>query len=115
MSHAEVSPVKVKITRAWSDLAPKLLAFLTGGTAATAVVAVLHTYFGVDIDPALASAIVVVAGTILGYFVKDKAVIDARNVTPGNVAVITAMQAPAGTEANFGAAYPPTSDGRHEA
>ena len=91
MSHAELSPVKVKITRAWTDLAPKLLAFLTGGTAATVVVGILHTYAGVDIDPALASVVVVVAGTILGYFVKDKAVIDAGTVTPGNVAVITAL------------------------
>jgi hypothetical protein len=93
VSHAAIAPIKVKITRAWADLAPKLLAFLTGGTAGTFVVLVLSRYFGVEIDPALATALVTIAATILGYFVKDKAVIDAGTVKPGDVAVITAMKA----------------------
>jgi uncharacterized membrane protein len=92
MSHAAVTPIKVKITRAWTDLAPKLLAFLTGGTAATTLIFILSRYFDVTIDASLANVIVVVAGTVLGYLVKDKAVIDAGTVSPGAVAVITAMK-----------------------
>jgi hypothetical protein len=87
-------PVKVAITRAWNDLAPKLVAFLTGGTAATVVVQILSTYFGIELDPALVGAIVVAVGTILGYFVKDNAVIDASSANPADRSVITAMRAP---------------------
>jgi energy-converting hydrogenase Eha subunit B len=94
MSHAAISPIKVKITRAWTDLAPKLLAFLTGGTAASAIVAALDRYAGVHLEPGLAALLVTLAATLLGYFVKDKAIIDAGTVAPGEVAVITAMRAP---------------------
>lgn len=83
--------VKVAITRAWTDLAPKLLAFLTGGTAATVIVTLLDKYLGVGIDPSLAGVIVVVAGAILGYFVKDKALIDGGTVTTGRPSVITTV------------------------
>jgi uncharacterized membrane protein (DUF485 family) len=62
---------KVAITRAWTDLAPKLVAFLTGGTAATVIISLASTYFGVQLDPAVTGAIVVAVGTVLGYFVKD--------------------------------------------
>jgi len=90
LSHALPNgPVKVAITRAWTDLAPKLLAFLTGGTAATATVLILHSYFNVDIDPALAAAIVTVAGTILGYFVKDTTVIDPTTVKATSASTLT--------------------------
>lgn len=75
MSHALDNPVKIKIRRAWSDLAPKLLAFLTGGTAASAIVYALDNYFGVSLEPGLAALVVTVAATVLGYFVKDTATV----------------------------------------
>ncbi len=62
---------KVAITRAWTDLAPKLVAFLTGGTAATVIISLASTYLGVQLDPAVTGAIVVAVGTVLGYIVKD--------------------------------------------
>lgn len=80
MSHALDNPVKIKIRRAWSDLAPKLLAFLTGGTAASAIVYALDNYFGVALEPGLAALVVTVAATVLGYFVKDNV-----TVSPGQV------------------------------
>lgn len=78
--HIAVDPVKIHIDRAWKDFAPKVLAFLTGGTAATAIVAFLNTYAGVTLDPGLAALIVTLAGSILGYFVKDSATVDAEAV-----------------------------------
>lgn len=90
--HEAISPVKVAITRAWKDLAPKLVAFLTGGTAASIIVQFASTYFGWQLDPGLVGIIVVFVGGLLGYFVKDTAVIDAGTVRPGDVAVITALE-----------------------
>lgn len=72
MTHAEPTIVKVRIYRAWNDLAPKLKAFLAGSGTAAILVSVLHNYAGVTIDPALAAVFVSVAGTVLGYFVPDK-------------------------------------------
>ncbi|HXH34316.1 MAG TPA: hypothetical protein VNJ54_07885 [Plantibacter sp.] len=80
MSHALENPVKIKITRLWSDIAPKLLAFLTGGTAASAIVYALDRYAGVQLEPGLAAFLVTLAATILGYFVKDTATVDADAV-----------------------------------
>ena len=80
MSNAELSPIKVKLTRAWSDLAPKLVAFLTGGTAVTIIVGALHVYADVVVDPALAGVFVTFAGGLLGYFVKDTTTVDAADI-----------------------------------
>jgi hypothetical protein len=63
--------IKNPIPRAWSDLAPKLVAFLATGLTASAVIQV-GTYFGIDVEPGLASVIVVVVGSIAGYFKTDK-------------------------------------------
>lgn len=92
--HEAMAPVKVAITRAWKDLAPKLVSFLLGGTAATVIVQLAATYFDLVLDPVVVGAIVVFVGTILGYFTRDTAVIDAGLVRPGEVAVVTAMRAP---------------------
>lgn len=96
--HVAQSPVRVAITRAWNDLAPKLVAWLLGGSATAVILHVATTYFGLVLDPTVANAIVIAVGTILGYFVRDKAVIDAGSVKPGDVAVITALKTPAGIE-----------------
>jgi predicted anti-sigma-YlaC factor YlaD len=74
---------KVVITRAWADLAPKLVAFLTGGTAATVILSLASTYLGLDLDPAVTGAIVVALGTVLGYFVRDKAAPSAKVTVQG--------------------------------
>ena len=71
--------VKIAVTRAWNDLAPKLVAFLTGGAATTAALSIAATYFDVTLDPAVTGAIVVAVGTILGYFVKDTRTVDAKH------------------------------------
>jgi len=90
---AAPAKIKVAIRRAWADLAPKLIAFLTGGTAATVIVSIASTYFDVQLDPAVVGAIVVAAGTILGYFVRDNVKIDARNVDiQSGVPVITTIR-----------------------
>lgn len=90
MSHADISPIKVKITRAWTNLSPKLWAFLATGLSASLVIT-FAGYFGIEIPEGLASTIVVVVAAIAGYLKSDSAVIDAGTVTPGNVAVITAL------------------------
>lgn len=79
MSHALEHPVTVKVRRAWSDLAPKLLAFLATGLTASGLVT-LAAYFGFVLDVGLASALVVAVSAIAGYFVKDNV-----TVTPGQV------------------------------
>lgn len=76
------NPVKVAIKRAWMDLAPKLLAFLTGGTAASIIVQILHDYFGFNAELGLVSFIVTIAGVVLAYFVKDTVKLDRSTIVP---------------------------------
>ncbi|MBC7594541.1 MAG: hypothetical protein H7288_11485 [Kineosporiaceae bacterium] len=54
------------IKRAWTDLEPKLLAWLATGLTATLLISAA-AYVGVDISAPLAGAIVLVVGTIAGY------------------------------------------------
>lgn len=60
------------ITRAWHDLAPKLLAFLASGLTASLLIAVASA-LGLEIPVELANAIVLAVGALAGYFVKDNA------------------------------------------
>lgn len=71
---------KVFIKRAWNDLSPKLLAFLTGGTAATVIVHLLVTYTGIVLEPGLAALLVTLAGTVLGYIKSDSEVVDLAEI-----------------------------------
>lgn len=91
---APPAKIKVGIHRAWADLAPKLLAFLTGGTAGTTIVFILSRYFGVEIEPDVAAGIVTILAVVLGYFTRDNVKIDARNVDidAGGVPVITSIR-----------------------
>lgn len=63
--------MKTKLLRAWSDLAPKLVAFLGTSAAVTGLIALLAA-FGIVIDPITAGALVTVIGSVVGYLVPDK-------------------------------------------
>ncbi len=54
------------IHRAWTDLEPKLIAFLATGLTATALVAAA-AYVGIPIPDGLASLIVLIVSGIAGY------------------------------------------------
>ena len=54
------------LKRAWSDLEPKLLAFLATGLTATAVVSAAD-YVGVHLPDGLAALIVLLVGGVAGY------------------------------------------------
>lgn len=62
--------MKTKLIRAWSDLSPKLVAFLGTSAAVTGLIA-LAAAFGIIIDPITAGAIVTLAGTVVSYFTTE--------------------------------------------
>lgn len=82
--------IKTPIVRAWTNLAPKLLAFFATGLSATIIIQVAAT-FGYAIEPGLAAVIATVVGTIAGYIKKDHVLLDAgtASTTP---AVITSVR-----------------------
>ena len=83
-----VNNPKLYVSRAWSDLEPKLLGWLTGGTSVTAIIYILQRYFGIALDSTTANVIVVILGTLLGYFVHSNVSVSslAAVVTPTSIA-----------------------------
>lgn len=69
---AEPIKVKVRITRAWTKLAPKLIAFLATGLTASGLIAFLAE-LDIVIPTGLASTIVTVVAAIAGYIKSDTA------------------------------------------
>lgn len=63
-------PTPTVITRAWHDIAPKLLAYLATGLTGSAVVAILAA-LNITVAPGFAAAIVVGISAVAGYFVHD--------------------------------------------
>lgn len=64
--------IKDVTTRAWHDIEPKLIAWLTTGLTATGIIQ-YGDVVGVHITPAQGALAVVVVGTIAGYFKKSSA------------------------------------------
>lgn len=59
-----------KFTRAWTTLAPKLIAFLATGLTSTALIAIASS-LGVDISPTLAAILVGGLASVAGFIQKD--------------------------------------------
>ncbi|TFB96514.1 MULTISPECIES: hypothetical protein [unclassified Cryobacterium] len=68
------------LKRAWTDLEPKLLAWLISGLTASILITGLD-YVGVHISAGAAGAIVLIVGTIAGYI---KASTTTVTATPGD-------------------------------
>ena len=82
------------LKRAWTDLEPKLVAFLATGLTATAVVSAAD-YVGVHLPDGLAALIVLLVGGIAGYVKSSTNKVDApADVTPAPVEVLPAPVAP---------------------
>lgn len=79
------------IKRAWTDLEPKLLAWLATGLTATLLIDAA-AYVGVPITVPMAGAIVLVVGTIAGYIKSSTNVVTA--IAPEVVAIPAAPVAP---------------------
>jgi putative flippase GtrA len=84
------------IKRAWTDLEPKLLAFLATGLTGTLIVGAAD-YVGVHIDPTLAVAVATVVATIAGYLKSSTTKVPAF-VPPTDVAPVTAVGVPVAGE-----------------
>ena len=54
------------LRRDWHSIEPKLLAFLATGITGAGVIAGAE-FFGITLDPALASLVVIIAGAIAGF------------------------------------------------
>lgn len=78
--------MKTRLIRAWSDLAPKLVAFLGTSAAVTGLIALLAA-FGIILDPITAAAIVTILGTVVGYLVPDKIVTPLEPKSDGSLEV----------------------------
>lgn len=78
--------MKTRLIRAWSDLAPKLVAFLGTSAAVTGLIALLAA-FGIVIDPITAGALVTIIGTVVGYLVPDKIVTPLEPQNDGSLEV----------------------------
>lgn len=81
--------MKTRLIRAWTDLAPKLVAFLGTSAAVTGLIALLAA-FGIVIDPITAGAIVTIVGTVVGYLVPDKVVVPLEPKPDGSLEVPSA-------------------------
>ena len=93
------------LKRAWTDIEPKLLAFLATGLTATAVVSAAD-YVGVHLPDGLAALIVLLVGGVAGYVKSSTNKVDAPvDVTPVTVAPDAAV-APDATVAPVVAATP---------
>jgi hypothetical protein len=68
------TPTKTPIVRAWTSIAPKLLAWLAGSLSATIIIQVCAA-FGYSIEPGLAAVIATVVGTVAGYFKTDSVIV----------------------------------------
>ena len=77
------------LKRAWSDLEPKLLAFLATGLTATAVVSA-GDYVGLHLPDGLAALIVLLVGGVAGYVKSSTNKVDVpAEVVPVPVAAVT--------------------------
>ena len=77
------------LKRAWTDIEPKLVAFLATGLTATAVVSAAD-YVGVHLPDGLAALIVLLVGGIAGYIKSSTNKVDAPvEVVPAPVAPVT--------------------------
>ena len=77
------------LKRAWTDLEPKLLAFLATGLTATAVVSAAD-YVGVHLPDGLAALIVLLVGGVAGYVKSSTNKVDVpAEVVPVPVAAVT--------------------------
>ena len=76
------------LKRAWTDLEPKLIAFLATGLTATAVVSAAD-YVGVHLPDGLAALVVIIVGGIAGYVKSSTNKVDTTvDVVPAPVAVV---------------------------
>ena len=79
------------IKRAWTDLEPKLVAFLATGLTATAVVSAAD-YVGIHMPDGLAALVVLIVGGVAGYVKsstnKVEAPVEVVPVTPEVVATV---------------------------
>ena len=81
------------LKRAWTDLEPKLIAFLATGLTATAVVSAAD-YVGVHLPDGLAALIVLLVGGVAGYVKSSTNKVDVPvdapvEVVPAPVAPVT--------------------------
>ena len=77
------------LKRAWTDLEPKLIAFLATGLTATAVVSAAD-YVGVHLPDGLAALIVLLVGGVAGYVKSSTNKVDVpAEVLPVPVAAVT--------------------------
>jgi len=58
------------ITRAWTRLAPKLIAFLATGFTASMLIALLHL-IGLPLEPGFAALLVAIVASVAGYIQRD--------------------------------------------
>lgn len=72
MSDNETKPPLVLVTRKPGDIARKLVAYATAGLTTTAVITIAGI-FGLEVSPELAGGLVLILGTVAGYFTKDSA------------------------------------------
>lgn len=63
-------PITTPIERAWTKLAPKVIAFLASGLTTSAVIGVLQL-FGVTIKPELATMLVGGISTVAAFIIRD--------------------------------------------
>lgn len=82
------------LKRAWTDLEPKVVAFLATGLTATAVVSAAD-YVGVHLPDGLAALVVLIVGGIAAYVKSSTNKVDApADVVPAPVAVVAPEVAP---------------------
>jgi hypothetical protein len=95
MSAPQVSTIIKTVTRrAWSDIEPKVLAFLATGLSAGLVTEAAN-YVGVDINPGLAVVIATCVASIAGYLKKSTAKTEIPAPAPVAAAPAPVVQAPA--------------------
>jgi hypothetical protein len=67
--------MKRSLTRAWNQIAPKVLAFLTTGLSASLLITLADKYLDVTLEPGLAGFIVTAVAFVAGYIKKDSIVL----------------------------------------
>jgi len=71
ISSPDSGSVKVKLVRAWSKLAPKLITFAATGLSASTVIAMADEYLDITLPLGLTGLIVTLVATVAGYFKAD--------------------------------------------
>ena len=77
------------LRRDWKSIEPKVLAFLATGITGAGVIGAAE-FFGIQLDPALASLIVIIAGAIAGFVKASTTTIITPAVVPAVPALPTA-------------------------